>query len=636
MPLTIETFSNVKGGNSFYKAISHPLAARKTTTFIKTLSEAGPVTVYDPLGFYSGFTEFYDLTEINIVQSYVQDTARIGSDVAGHSARPITGLLDTATTTLLIAAFDAQKLQDHIGHLIPYGCAVHSFDNCRLDSALLTNQRVYLDNRNFATNFAFFRDDAGARTRIATANYWSGYGAEQISFHLILFGEDGSVLAEWDEKLGDGAASATLDSQIIRQQFGLSDFTGQLFIHAIGVAGHDIVKYALDVWNDAGTELSCTHDANAWPSDLYAGLPAPSDGEEVALWIQNSHPSPIPAGEIGLNLMGQDETIWLDEPIAGFGTRKLVVNDLLPDAHWPQQVEIQAGKHFVRPRYEITSPQNTRRMAHVNVERSDLKPDSGIADLGDLMGKGYILPAPILPTENWHSSALPTPMATCQNDLPIAALLIDASGHEVARHNFGKLPRNHGIALDIGEVLDGHAPLPSGSGHIELIYDFSNGGHADGWLHSVFRYENRKTGHAAETSFGAHIFNTVLTYRNEPQSYNGPPPGLSTRLFLRLGFAPLDTICHLIYPASTPWHPTSETKLTLIGSNGAEIAQQNISIPCGGSVHLRYHEVFDASDRSKAGNAAYIVVKDTTCRLFGYHGLLADSGAFSLDHMFGF
>jgi hypothetical protein len=227
-------------------------------------------------------------------------------------------------------------------------------------------------------------------------------------------------------------------------------------------------------------------------------------------------------------------------------------------------------------------------------------------------------------------------MATCQNDLPIAALLIDAAGHEVARHNFGKLPRNHGIALDIGEVLDGHAPLPSGSGHIELIYDFSNGGHADGWLHSVFRYENRKTGHAAETSFGAHIFNTVLTYRNEPQSYNGPPPGLSTRLFLRLGFAPLDTICHLIYPASTPWHPTSETKLTLIGSNGAEIAQQNISIPCGGSVHLRYHEVFDASDRSKAGNGAYIVVRDTTCRLFGYHGLLADSGAFSLDHMFGF
>lgn len=636
MPLTIETFSNVKGGNSFYKAISHPLAAHKARTLIETLSDAGPVGIYDPLGFYSGFTEFYDLSSVNIIQSYVQDTARIGADLAGQAARPITELPDTAATSLLIAAFDAQKLQNHIGHLIPDGCTVYSFDDCRLDKALLTNQRDYLDNRNFATNFAFLRDEAGARTRIATANYWSGYGAGQISFHLILFGEDGSILAEWDEKLGDGAASVSIDSRTIRDQFNLGDFTGQLFIHAIGVAGHDIVKYALDVWNDAGTELSCTHDANAWPSDLYAGLPAPRNGEEVALWVQNSHPSPIPAGEVGLNLMGHDETVWLDEPIAGFSTRKLVVNNMLPDAHWPQQIEVRAGKHFVRPRYEITSPYNTRRMAHVNVERSDLKPDPGIADLGNLMGKGYILPAPILPLENWHSTALPTPMATCQNDLPIAALLIDASGQEVARHDFGKLPRNHETALDIGAMLNGQGSLPSQSGHMELIYDFADGGDADGWLHSVFRYENRETGHAAETSFGAHIFNTVLTYRDEPQSYNGPPPGLSTRLFLRLGFAPLDTICHLIYPASTPWHPTSETKLTLTGSDGAEIAQQKVSIPCGGSVHLRYHDLFDTADRGKAGDGAYIVVRDTTCRLFGYHGLLADSGAFSLDHMFGF
>ena len=636
MPLTIETFSNVKGGNSFYKAISHPLAAEKAQTLIKSLIEAGPVAVYDPHGFYSGFTEFYDLSGINIVQSYVQDSARIGSVLAGHKALPVTELQNTTATTLLIAAFDSQKLQDHIAHLLPDGCSVYSFDNCRLDNALLTNQRVYLDNRNFATNFAFFRDDAGARTRVATANYWSGYGAKDISFHLILFGDDGTILAEWDEKLGDGAASVSIDSRTVREQFDLDDFTGQLFIHAIGVAGHDIVKYALDVWNDAGTELSCTHDANAWPSDLYAGLPAPRDGEEVALWVQNSHPSPIPAGEVGLNLMGSNQIIWLDEPIDGFATRRLIINDILPNAGWPAQIEVQAGKHFVRPRYEITSAQNARRIAHVNVERSDLKPDPGIAELGNLMGKGYILPAPILPMAVWDSEVLPTPMATDQQNLPIAALIIDASGQEVGRHNFGKLPRDHKTALAIGRSLTGGGPLPSDSGHIELVYDFANGGDADGWLHSIFRYENSETGHVAETSFGAHIFNTVLTYRDEPQSYNGPPPGLSTRLFLRLGFAPLDTICHLIYPASTPWHPTSNTKLTLIGSDGEEIAQQKVSIPCGGSVHLRYHEIFDATDRSKAGDGAYIVVRDTTCRLFGYHGLLADSGAFSLDHMFGF
>ena len=64
----------------------------------------------------------------------------------------------------------------------------------------------------------------------------------------------------------------------------------------------------------------------------------------------------------------------------------------------------------------------------------------------------------------------------------------------------------------------------------------------------------RVSGHRAETSFGSHVFNTVLTYKGEPQSYSGKPPGLSTRLFLRLGAAPHDTLCHLIYPASTPWH----------------------------------------------------------------------------------
>ena len=64
---------------------------------------------------------------------------------------------------------------------------------------------------------------------------------------------------------------------------------------------------------------------------------------------------------------------------------------------------------------------------------------------------------------------------------------------------------------------------------------FATAAAADGWLHALFRYEDRASGHAAESSFGAHIFNTLMTYKDEPQSYNGPPPGLTTRLFLKLG-----------------------------------------------------------------------------------------------------
>ena len=159
---------------------------------------------------------------------------------------------------------------------------------------------------------------------------------------------------------------------------------------------------------------------------------------------------------------------------------------------------------------------------------------------------------------------------------------------------------------------------------------------ADGWLHALFRYEDRASGHAAETSFGAHVFNTVLTWRNEPQSYAGRAPGLSTRLFLRLGGEGRDAFCHLIYPASTPWHAASRTDLLLHDRDGREVACERVAIPCSGSLFWRYHEMFDAADRRTAGDGAYLVVRDTTCRLFGYHGLLGAGGAFSLDHMFGF
>ena len=258
-----------------------------------------------------------------------------------------------------------------------------------------------------------------------------------------------------------------------------------------------------------------------------------------------------------------------------------------------------------------------------------------IAELGNLLGKGYLLPAPILPREQFRTLALPTPMATEQRELPIALAIYDRTGREVARQRIGRVARRQSDALDLDAILNGTA-LPGGYGHIELLYDFTEGGEADGWLHALFRYEHRASGHAAETSFGAHVFNTVLTYKGEPQSYAGRAPGLSTRLFLRLGRGAYDTLCHLIYPASTPWHSTSETALILHDGAGAEIAQTEVAIPCSGSLCWRYHETFNTADRAKAGDSAYIVVRDPTCRLFGYHGLLGEGGAFSLDHMFGF
>ncbi|WP_448202551.1 hypothetical protein [Azospirillum sp. sgz302134] len=639
MPLRIETFSNVTGGSSFFKAVGHPLAAPKAAALVARLAAGGPVAVYDPLGLARGLAEFYDLSGVPVCGVYVQDVEAVGTELFGHAARPVTELPASGAGTVFIAAFDSQRLEGHIAHLIPAGAQVLSLDDMRIPEDMLSDRAHYLSKFNWATNYAFFRDEDGRHTRVVSANYWANYGAKATRLWARLFDANGATLAEWMEPMPPANGTVVIDSRMVRARFGLKDFCGSLFLHIVGAAGHDVVKYALDTYGDDAAELSCTHDANAWPAELYAGLPAPKEDERVLLWVQNSHATPIPAGAVGLNRMGSDEIRRLDREVAPFATAAIDTRDLFPDARWPQQFEVQAGKHFVRPRYEVIAANGRRRIAHANVERTDLKPDPKLPVLtGGLLGKGHILPAPILPAERWRTVLLPTPMSTGQQTLPVQAVVFDASGREVARHHFGTLKRSDSVALDVTGLVS-KADLPDGWGHVELLYDFEAGQDADGWLHALVRYEDLRSGHAAETSFGSHIFNTALTYRDEPQSYQGRPPGLSTRLFLRLGTEPWDTLCHLIYPASTPWHATSDTHLILTRRDGIEVARRRIAIPCGGSRFFRSHETFTEAERMAAGEQAYVLIRDTTCRLFGYHGCLAgddEAGAFSLDHMFGF
>lgn len=632
MALKIETFSSLKGGNSFYKAVTHPEAADKAASLIKVLERADSVALYDPLGFLDGFTACHDLASVSIAGLYVQAVTDIGKSRRNLTAQTINDLPKSRASLVFIVAFDADRLAQQIAHLLPAGAEVISLDAMRLDPSLLTNARHYLDPLNFATNFAFFRNEGSLKTLLTTANYWSSYGSVDPALSLILFGASGQILARWREPMPAAGAPLSIDSASIAERFQLGDFVGQLFIHVIGAAGHDVVKYALDTIDTAGFTLSCTHDANAWPADFYAGLPAPRDDETVILWVQNSLPIPVPAGEIRLNLMGDDHVVPLNQAIAPFASVALDVAHLLPAARWPQQIEITTGRYVVRPRYEVIRG-TRRRIAHPNVERVDLKPTAELAELAPWLGKGFILPAPILPLDRWRTIVLPTPMATTQQVLPIAATAYDCDGQTIGSHRFGRLARRESVALDLDNLV---GTLKGDSfGHVELTYDWSVGTEADGWLHALFRYEDRQSGHAAESSFGAHIFNTPVTWRDEPQSYTGRPPGLTTRLFLRLGGVETETLCHLIYPASTPWHAHSATDLILNDRNGQEIARRHVEIACGGSFFLRVGALFDRKTVEDARGGS-LIVRDSTCRLFGYHGLEANDGRFSLDHMFGF
>ena len=632
--LAIETFRHDGArhfGTTPFKALGHPLAAPKGRALAKTLRKRAPIAVFDPDGLLASFAAFYGLESESVGGVYVRRSEDAGKKVLGRTTQSVHTLAWSKARTVFVAAFDAKRTIEQLRTVLPKA-TYFSFDELRIPAEWLSNKRQYLDARNFATNFAFLRDEPGHHTAVRTANYWGSYGATDAAMWLRLFGADGNVLAEWTEQLGGAGASFVVDSRAVRERFGLGPFAGSLFLHALRIQGHDIVKYALDTFGDNDTVLSATHDANAWPADLYAGLPAPAADERVVLWVQNSHPIPIPARGISFGLMGGTSTVAYPEEVPPFATRAIDVGALLPRARWPHQLEIHAGRYFVRPRYEIE--RNGRsRIAHANVERTDLKTDATIAKLGPEFGKGFILPFPLPPIARFRTTLLPTPMATGQRSLPIAVAVMDKRGKEIARRSLGKLSRGHETLVDIDKLLGG-AKVGT-FGHAELMYDFKKGSDADGWLHGIARFEDRRTGHIAETSFGAHIFNTLAVYKDEPQSYAGPPPGLSTRLFLRVGPAPAETFCHLVYAASLPWRPKSETALVLTAADGKEVATETVRIACGGSLFWQVSDVFDAATRAKAGANSYVLVRDATCRLFGFHGL--DTGAaFSLDHMFGF
>ncbi len=622
--LNIQTFDARAGGNVLYKALAHPLAAERLNTLFARLREAGTFAVYDPEGIAESMWALYPEAP-QPASLYVHDTEAAGKQRAGLTARALVDLPQSKAPVLLIAAFDARATEARIRHLLPKGAELLTLDEARVPDAMLTNRRRYLDRLNFATNFAFFREDGRFSTRLVTANYWAGYGAGPVKLWLRLFGEDGGVLATWEQDVP--RAGFILDSAEIRARFALPPFTGQLCLHAIGVAGHDVIKYALDTYaSDNGASLSCTHDANAWPSERYAGLPAPRADERVILWVQNSHATPIPPGAIALDRMGAAKPVAYNEAIGPFATVALDTASLLPDVRWPAQLEVLAGRHMVRPRYEVVQ-QGRTRIAHVNVERADLMPDPAIRTLHEALGRGYLLPFPILPRDRYSSVVLPTPMAHSQANLPLRLDIFTPDGTRAASRYLGCLERGHALALEIDEVGDGHG---------ELVYDFREGGEADGWLHALVRYQDRNSGHTAESSFGAHIFNTAMTFRDEPQSYSGPPPGLTTRLFLKLGDARRNSFACLIYPASAAWLPRSDTRLQLHNESGEIVAEQRLAIACSGSAMVWPHLVFGAGPLREAGAAGYVLIRDVTCRLFGYHGLMDAAGGFSLDHMFGF
>ena len=163
--------------------------------------------------------------------------------------------------------------------------------------------------------------------------------------------------------------------------------------------------------------------------------PRRATDERVVLWLQNSHAAPIPAGAIALDRMGAERPVRAGSRRSGRSRRSpLDVGELLPGLRWPAQIEMRAGRHVVRPRYEVTRG-DRMRIAHVNVERGDLQARSGDpARCRRSLGRGY--PAAVPGAAARRDSARivqPTPMAETQATLPMRLDVFDEAGRKVAR-----------------------------------------------------------------------------------------------------------------------------------------------------------------------------------------------------------
>ena len=625
------------GGNAVFKALTHPLVAAKAAGLAQQL-HGKRIAVYDPDGHYSQFAALFPLKDSRIQGYYVQNVANQGRlSPEGLPAKLITSLNAGDYEHILLASFAAERIAQQAAPYVGTTPTV-SLGELHLGSEFLTNTKNYLDPLNFVVNNILWEHRGNAYSVLSTTHYWGEYGAKNTRLWLCLINSDGVMVAQgWYPLTAAAGAGWRLDSRDVAAHFGLKgDFFGTLFVHVVGTAGHDLIKYGLDFFDANPRRLTATHDANPWPASSYAGIPAPDKGQKVIVHLQSALPVAAPGGTIGLYVHGAPEqTVWIDRVLPPFGLFNVAITDVFPDAVWPQQVEVIAHKALVRPRYTVEQD-SQRWIGHGNVVRTDLQPDPELSTLEPVFGKGFILPLPILPPQEYATEILPTPMTTVQDTLPLTALVFDAEGRQLLEEPLGVQQRGKISSLSVDALLKKHNVTLSGHGTMQLIYDFSHGVAVDGWMHAIARTTRRDNGHVAETSFGAHIFNSAAVYKNEPQSYTSAAPGLTTRLFLRL-MPGYNGFCCLMYPVSKAWRPHSDTVFVLRGSDGATVAEARRTIPANGSILVTPADVFSAADLAKAGDFAHISIRDKTCRLFGYAGLRDDkNGGFSLDHMFGF
>ena len=259
--------------------------------------------------------------------------------------------------------------------------------------------------------------------------------------------------------------------------------------------------------------------------------PRRATDERVVLWLQNSHAAPIPPGAVALDRMGAEQPVALTEPVAAVRQLALDVATLLPDA-----ALAGADRAARRPPRGPPALRGDPRRAHPHrpCQRGARRPAARPRASARLPARARPrLPAAVPGAAARSASAPSCSRRRWRRRRPTCRCGSTCSTRDGPQGG-GALPRPPDARSRPGGRPRRSPSVRRGARRAGLRLPRRRRAPTAGCTRcSATR--TAQSGHVAESSFGAHIFNTLMTYRDEPQSYSGPPPGLSTRLFLKLG-----------------------------------------------------------------------------------------------------
>src|SRR5438045_9118249 len=114
MALRIQTFDNIRGGNTLYKALTHPHAAAPGHALVAALAARPPTAIVDPLGAAEGFAEIFGLGGVELTGIYVQNISQLGKEVIGFRRLAIDELVARGARSVLVYAVVADRLMGQL------------------------------------------------------------------------------------------------------------------------------------------------------------------------------------------------------------------------------------------------------------------------------------------------------------------------------------------------------------------------------------------------------------------------------------------------------------------------------------------------------------------------------------------